>query len=186
MEDQKLKDYFKFDEGDLQANRSGRFSAKQKDRLFSRHNSAVRQKHIASAILIPVSILMLIWMVYLIYKDFASGSGSDLGAIVQLGLFGAILLLAGTYILRISFIGPKYVVKKAQGPVNIIKESQLTDNGTAIRYELHVGGETFNMHLESQVGDVMMQGDTYIIYYSQGVENNLREILSAEWVSKAK
>ena len=186
MEDQKLKDYFKFDEGDLQANRGGHFSGKQKQRLFSRHSSAVTEKRIVSGIIIPVSIGMLAWMVYLIYKDFASGSGSDLGAIVQLGLYGALLLLAGTYILRISFIGPTYVVKKIQGPVNIVKESQLTDNGTAVRYELHVGGETFNLHLESQVGDVMMQGDTYAVYYSQGVENNLREILSAELISKAK
>jgi hypothetical protein len=186
MQDQKLMDHFKFDEGDLQANRGGQFSAKQKDRLFGRHNSAVRQKRIASAILIPLSILMLVWMVYLIYKDIASGSGSDIGGIILLGFFGALLLLAGTYILRISFIGPTYVLKKAVGLINIIKESQLTDNGTAIRYELHVGGEMFNLHLDSMVRDVMTQGSTYAVYYSQGAENNLREILSAELISKAK
>ncbi len=34
MDDQKLKDYFKFDEGDLQANRKGDYSDVQKKRLF--------------------------------------------------------------------------------------------------------------------------------------------------------
>jgi hypothetical protein len=36
MEDQKLQDYFKFDEDDLQANRNGNFSEKQKKRTFLR------------------------------------------------------------------------------------------------------------------------------------------------------
>lgn len=109
-----------------------------------------------------------------------SGSSSDLGAIIPLGLFGGLALLAGSYIFRISFIGPTYQLKKVEGAVNIVKESQHTDSGTAIRYELHVGGEIFNLHLNSTAGDVMMQGDTYAIYYSQGVENNFREILSAD------
>ncbi|HVN16360.1 MAG TPA: hypothetical protein VMT73_11515 [Anaerolineales bacterium] len=186
MSDSQLMSYFKFDEADLRANRKGQFSAKQKDRLFGRHISAVRQKRIASAILIPLSTLMLVWMIYLIYKNVVSGSGSDTGTIVLLGFFGALLLLAGSYILRLSFIGPTYLLKRVDGPINIVKESQMTDYGTAVRYELHVGGEIFNLHLDSTVGDVMTQGNTYAIYYSQGVQNNLREIFSAELISKAK
>ena len=34
MEDQKLLDYFKFDEADLEANRKGEYSETQKKRLF--------------------------------------------------------------------------------------------------------------------------------------------------------
>jgi len=186
MDNQKLKEYFHFDDADLQANCNGQFSAKQKDRLFGRHNSAVRQKHIASAILIPLSILMLVWMAYLIYKDIASLNGSDIGPIILLGLFGGLFLLAGSYIFRISFIGPTYLLKKAQGSINIVRQSQLTDNGTSVRYELHVAGEIFNLHLDSTASDIMLPGDNYAIYYSQGVENNLREILSVELTSKTK
>ncbi|MCL4529617.1 MAG: hypothetical protein M1282_09395 [Chloroflexi bacterium] len=187
MVDQKLMDYFKFDEADLQANRSGQFSTRQKNRLFGRHVSAVREKRIASGIGIPVSLIMLGLMVYLIYKDIASGgTGADAASIIWLGLCGLPLLAAMLYVLRISFIGPKYLLKKADGAVNIIRESKLVDNTTCVNYELHVGGETFNLHDDSTVGDVMMQGDTYAVYYSQGVENNLREILSAELISKAK
>ena len=38
MDDQKLKDIFKFDEGDLQANRSGNLSEKQKNVIVKRRN----------------------------------------------------------------------------------------------------------------------------------------------------
>ena len=186
MDNQKLKEYFHFDDSDLLSNRNGQFSAKQNDRLFGRHNSAVRQKHIASAILIPLSILMLIWMVYLIYKDIVSANVLDIGAIIPLGLFGGLFLLAGSYIFRISFIGPTYLIKKIEGPINIVRQSQLTNNVTSVRYELHVAGEIFNLHLDSTASDIMTQGDNYAIYYSQGVENNLREILSLELISKAK
>lgn len=186
MDEQKLREHFKFDESDLQANRHGVFSTKQKNRLFGRHNSAVRQKRIAAAILIPLSSLMLIWMIYLIYKALPGQSSSGTGAIIPLGIFGGLLLLAGVYILRISFIGPTYLVKKAEGAVNIIKNSTLIKDITYVNYELHVAGETFNLHQDSTVGDVLMQGDTYAVYYSQGVENNLREILSAELISKPK
>jgi len=184
MEDPKLRDHFKFDEADLQANRSGNFSRDQKKKLYSRHSSAVTQKRVVSGVVIPVSIGMLVWMVYRIYKDIVNGNGSDLGPVVLLGIIGALLLLAGSYILRISFIGPTYVLKKVTGPINIIKTGIAAED--AWRYELHVGGEIFNLHLDSTAGDVMTQGEPYIIYYSQGVENNLREILSAELVSKAK
>jgi hypothetical protein len=184
MDNQKLKEHFRFDDSDLSSNRNGQFSAKQNDRLFGRHNSAVREKRIASAILIPLSILMLIWMIYLIYKDIVSANGSDIGAIILLGLFGGLLLLAGSYIFRISFIGPTYLFKKIEGSINIVKQSQLINNKTSVRYELHVAGEIFNLHLDSIVNDIMMQGDNYAIYYSQGVENELREILSVELISK--
>ena len=183
MDNQELKEHFHFDDSDLLSNRNGQFSAKQNDRLFGRHNNAVRQKHIASAILIPLSILMLVWMVYLIYKDIVSANGSDIGAIIPLGLFGGLFLLAGSYIFRISFIGPTYLIKKIEGPINIVRQSQLTNNGTSVRYELHVAGEIFNLHLDSAVSDIMMQGDNYAIYYSQGVENELREILSVELIT---
>jgi hypothetical protein len=91
--------------------------------------------------------------------------------------------LAGSYIFRISFIGPTYLLKKTEGPINILRQSQLTNNGTSVRYELHVAGEIFNLHLDSAVSDIMMQGDNYAIYYSQGVENELREILSVELIT---
>ena len=40
MQDQKLMDYFKFDEGDLQANRNGQVTEKQKARMIKDSKSA--------------------------------------------------------------------------------------------------------------------------------------------------
>jgi hypothetical protein len=39
MDDQKLKDYFKFDDADLQANRNGQITEKQKARVLKRDRS---------------------------------------------------------------------------------------------------------------------------------------------------
>ena len=186
MDNRELSEHFIFTDADLQANRNGQFSAAQNERLFGRHNRAVRQKQIASALLIPLSILMLVGMVYLIYKDIASASASDLGTIIPLGLFGGLFLWAGSYILRISFIGPTYLLKKSEGSINNVRQSQFINNQTAVRYELHVAGVIFNLHLDSTASNIMLQGDTYAIYYSQGVENNLREILSVELISQPK
>ena len=185
MTDQKLEAHFHFDAADSRANRNGQFSVTQRSRLFGRHDRAVRQKRVASAILIPASVLMLAWMIALIYQARANGSDLAIGTIIFLGLFGGLFLLAGSYIFRISFISPTYVLKKVEGPINIVRESQLTNNGMAMRYELHVAGEVFNLHLDSTASDVMSLGDTYAIYYSQGAETNLREILSAELISRA-
>jgi hypothetical protein len=50
MQDQKLQDYFQFDETDLQANRSGVFSEKQKKELSSDQSSTVQRRRRAGAI----------------------------------------------------------------------------------------------------------------------------------------
>src|ERR1700690_323736 len=41
MDDQKLKDYFKFDEEDLQANQQGKLSEKQKDDILNRKKNGL-------------------------------------------------------------------------------------------------------------------------------------------------
>jgi hypothetical protein len=46
---------------------------------------------------------------------------------------------------------------------------------------MHVGTETFEVPLD--LAGIMMQGDVYVIYYTQGSES---EILSLELISKAK
>ena len=73
MDDQKLKDYFKFNEADLQANRNGAFSAAQKQRLYGRQGQAIRQKQIAVAIALPLSLAMLGLMAYLIFRSAVLG-----------------------------------------------------------------------------------------------------------------
>src|SRR5271157_4087293 len=49
MDDQKLKDYFKFDEEDLQANRQGKLSEKQKNDILNRKKNGLLN-HVMGAI----------------------------------------------------------------------------------------------------------------------------------------
>ena len=49
MDDQKLKDYFKFDEEDLQANRQGKLSERQKINILNRKKDGLLN-HVLSAI----------------------------------------------------------------------------------------------------------------------------------------
>ncbi len=71
-----------------------------------------------------------------------------------------------------------------EGPTNIIKAertstSTRSDGTTSIShyfaYELHIGPAAFNV--KSALAGIMLQGDVYAIYYTEGSE---RTILSAE------
>jgi len=180
-----LMTYFKFDEADLFANRNGDFSEAQKKKLYGRQGGAIREKRIAVAIGLPLSLLLLSWMAYLIYQSIFAGKRIDPTAPFFLGLCGFPMLLATLYIFRISFIHQKYLLKKAEGPINIIMaERHTSDNHYYKVYELHVGGMTF--HAASELGNTMMQGDQYAVYYSMGEVNNFPEIQSVELISNAK
>ncbi len=177
MTDEKLMQYFKFSEADLEANRYGRFSKEQEKKLYGRQSGANKEKRIAVAIAFPLSLIMLGWMGYLISQNTGGGN------VIILGCFGSLFFVASIYIFRLSLIRQKYLLKKVEGPINIIKGQKIINDHASIYYELHVGGKTF--HASSALGDIMMQGDTYAIYYSEGSFSNLAEIQSAELISKA-
>ena len=126
---------------------------------------------------------MLGGMGYLIYQGMVSGAQTNSVGIFWLGLCGLPLLVACLYIFRLSLIQQKYLLKRAQGPINIVKESTLLNGHPYTRYDLHVDGKTF--HVTSELGDVLRQGDSYAFYYSEGSVSNLDEILSAELISAA-
>jgi hypothetical protein len=196
MDDQKLKDYFKFDEDDLQANRNGDFSAKQKKELSSNDSNSIQRRRRAAGIFFILGIILfLMVIVFLIFKGV--GYFSQNGALfICPGLGGIAFLLASIYIFRSSFeIRQNYLIKKVEGPINIIKvERTITETGAGknaasdIRrysvYELHIGEKTFDV--SPDLADIMMQGDTYAIYCSEGSVSNSDEILSLELISKAK
>lgn len=184
MQDQKLMDYFKFDEGDLQANRNGSFSGKQKNKLSTRQTGSIKEKRIAVVIAFPLSIGLLVLMGYLITQQ-GQWSSENPGVVFWLGLCGVPMLLASLYIFRISFIRQKYNLKRVEGPINIVREVVHGEHGhTSTYHELHIGGKEFNV--DESLADMMMQGDTYAIYYSEGSVSGADEVLSAELISKGK
>jgi len=161
MEEQKLSDIFKFDEADLQANRRGNFSEKQKNDIL---------------------------------KDKKRFENRGLASLLPSGGHGTNTDLSGDSL------------KKAEGPVNIVREEFRGENGhihTGVY--LHIDGKQFAV--DEDLANVMSQGDVYAVYYDymgsmkRGVKRSIQGekdayeiyyddsdgiILSAELISKAK
>jgi hypothetical protein len=190
MQDQKLMDYFKFDDADLQANRNGQLTEKQKGRLINEDKGYRTLRILGGGCLILIALIGLGGAI-------ATGiATSDWGFRIGFGLgFGCIWPVIwggmGYFVLRGAFAKFQVQLKKAMGAVNIIKAEKTstdTDMATGMShtshyfvYELHIGGKSFDV--ESNLADIMMQGDTYAVYFTEGSEN---DILSAELISKAK
>jgi len=194
MEDQKLKDYFKFDEGDLQANRNGDFSEKQKGEQSSQAGSTVRRRRRAAVIFFFLGIVLFL-MGFLVFMG-VGNLGQEGGLIICPGLAGGAFLLASIYIFRSSFsIQQNYQLKKAEGPINIIKaERTRTESGAGknavslteryFAYELHIGGISFDV--SPDLADIMIQGDVYAVYYTEVNDDFSGRTWSAELLSKPK
>jgi len=191
MEDPKLKDYFKFDEEDLQANRNGNFSEKQKKEISSRNSSSIQQRRSAAAIFFSLGILLwLVVIVFLVFKGIGYLAQNAV-LIICPGPGGLALLLASIYIFRSSFsIRQNDLLKKVEGPINIVKtertKADSVTHGTEryVTHELHIGAILFDV--SPDLANIMMQGDGYAIYYTEGNDNFGSRIWSAELTSKAK
>jgi hypothetical protein len=190
MDDQKLKDYFKFDEDGLQANRSGNFSAKQKKELSSEDSSSIQRRRRAAVIFFILGILLWLMVIgFLIFKGVGYMVQNSVLLICP-GPGGLVLLLASIYIFRSSFsIKQIYLLKKVEGPINIVKaertKSDSVTHGTEryVTYELHIGSISFDVLPD--LADIMMQGNAYAVYYTEPNDNFGGRIWSAEFMSKA-
>jgi hypothetical protein len=187
MQDQKLQDYFQFDEADLQANRSGVFSDKQKKELSTDQSSTVQRRRRAGAVFLGLGILLwLILIGFLIFK----GSGYLMQNAVLLicpGPGGLVFLLASIFVFRSTgTVRENYQLKKVAGPVNIIQaEREIAGNASRHHFvhELHIGGVTFDVLPD--LPNIMMQGDVYAAYYTEPNDDFSGRVWSAELVSKA-
>jgi hypothetical protein len=183
MENQKLKDYFKFDEADLQANRQGLFSDAQKKKISLDQANSFHVDVWLAGIAIPFGMILLGWMFYSIFRG-VGGFARTGGLIINLGIWGSIVLIIGLLAFRAMFARHQYKLAKVQGPINIVREEVHGSHGhTSVYHELHIGGREFSV--DEGLADVMMQGDEYIIYYDMDGDE-MSGILSAEFVSKAK
>lgn len=181
-------DYFKFTEEDLQANRNGKFSEAQKQKYSVDQKVSFKlgvRKTVCCGF-IAFGLLGGAAYMYIAHKVTGNNGGIPVSMIVG----GIIALIVTIFLFRSLFVKHQFKLAKAEGPVNIIKaERTSTDTDLAdgmshtspyFAYELHIGGEEFDV--DEDLADVMMQGDTYAIYYSEGSEI---DILSAELISKA-
>ena len=189
--DEKLMKFFDFYESELQANRNGRLSEKQKARLSADEKN---QKG-CSAILGGFLMLIALVGVGIAVAVIPAIINEDRGAAIAVGAaFGCIWPLIwggiGFSSFRRLFAKMEVKVKKAEGPINIVNVIRQEYNpSTKLHsehsvHELHVGGRTFEV--ESNLADVMMQGDIYAVYYADiNIADSEDPILSAELLAKA-
>jgi hypothetical protein len=176
MEDAGIRRAVGFDQSDLESNRMGVFSEKQKKALAKDTRSTNVTSLIFGLVLLFVSVLpfFILWL---------SGALAFFGWLsliwgiwtVAWGAIGIGLILGATEYQKLS-------LRKAVGPVNIIVEQPYPSkyHQTAARYELRLSGEKFDVGAD--LGNYMAQGDVFAIYYV----DETRKILSVEWLAKGK
>lgn len=181
MHDQRLMDYFKFDESDLEANRAGDFSDAQKDKIRTDQAGAYNRTIWTFAWAVPLAVGLLGWMALLLFQGHVNGSNG--GLVVNLGIWGFIALLVALFALRGVLTKHRFRLAKVQGPIKIVREVvHGRHRHTSVYHELHVGGEEFSV--DESLADVMQQGDEYTVYYDLD-NDSTGSILSVELISKS-
>ncbi len=169
MTDTELMRYFDFDNADLEANRNGQLSEKQRARL-----QGERRRFTNSARVLGVII--------------GAGSLAILGLIVALGLLDQSLFLEiviplmciaplgfAAYLMSGKYEIAPFAVKRLEGPVHLRPSAKASPLGTgARRYALTVDGHSFTVKPELQ--RVIRDGERYRVYYASDWD----DILSLE------
>jgi hypothetical protein len=187
MDDKSLREFFKFDEEDLIANRNGKFSAKQQNAL---NNFEKRM----GGINIGCGTLALVIAVILIFTIINKGSiGSSIpqviGSVIGLGI--------GIFILYFQLFTKSTiedVIIKIEGPIKVLdvrKASVENPNSSYTQQQLRIGQKYFIM--DKDIPDGLIEpDDIYAVYYKDKIDKkngnstHTEAILSVEWLSKGK
>lgn len=171
MDDQALRNYFEFDQADLDANRNGKLSEKQEQKL------AELEKGLKPfAIGLIVVLFGIAAILPLAEKKF--DLFSILWALVWAGL--------GCYAFYVNFINKsnsvsKIKIRKAEGPVRTALFG--SSNTGEKEYELRIGKELF-FPVYHELIHIMKKGDIFAIYYRK--DNDGNHAMSAEWLSSGE
>jgi hypothetical protein len=173
MDELRLREYFKFDQGDLLANRSGKFSEKQLESLKEWRRSMIY----SNLVVVAVFLSLMAWMGAAIYGNW--GNVQKVGPIAP---WFIVLFLLVVRQLWVAFRKVEPKVEKAEGPVSVVKvERQDKERRTSWHYELRVGMKNFRV--QPAVEELFEQGDVYAVYY---YTYNNTEILSMEFIEKRR
>jgi hypothetical protein len=173
--DKELQKYFDFDEADLFANRSGVLTSKQRERIEDNSQFTRKLFLIAGIVVFGIGILPSI----ILFFSKAETWFLIIWSIVWISACS----FAGIKVIRMGSPDRKdFDLKSVEGKVNIVKEDNYnyTTKQRAVDYELHIGGVRFDV--VSELADIMMQGDSYAIYYMEGT----KDIVSAEKIKSEK
>ncbi|MEW5940055.1 MAG: hypothetical protein AB1750_10360 [Chloroflexota bacterium] len=187
-----LMKLFDFNESDLNENRHGRLSDKQKTRLEQAEKSSKGCSSILGWFLVGIGLIGVGIVVSVVPSLWPAERGAAIWLIIGFGMIWPLVWGGlGVSSIRRSFAKVEIKVTTAEGPVNIVKVVRDNYNPSTKMhseeevYEFHVGRKTFEV--DSELADVVMQGDVYAVYYADyNVEDTEDEILSAELLKKGK
>lgn len=192
MTDLELRNFFDFDEGDLAANRAGRLSPKQQEKINETEKGASQIFFWAGVILVLVGL----GSSYGILKpalEFGyeiTGLSDLIGPFVGLAVTWGVVGFFAVGAFRLSKSKFDSSVQSVEGKVNFVKVekeewSQSTDevrsSRTVEEYELRVGRIAFE-DVDEELLNIIEEGDTYAFYYTK----DTKDILSCEFISKGK
>ena len=170
MDDQALKDYFQFDDYDLSANRNGRFSEKQKQKLTTEYTEITNFGLKLGLPALALAVLLLVVSIVFFKKLGPNVYATILFMLICMGL--AIYGLRNSLIARKASVSEEITrVQRVAGPVHINESGQ-----AGIAY-LDLGGDQWV--IDAEVAGSIHPGDTYAVYF--GGENG--DLLSLEWIS---
>jgi hypothetical protein len=173
--EEQIRGYFSFDDADLFANRKGRFSKRQKEKLEKVDQWTNRFLLILALLVLAAAI----WRVLVAVKS--SGGWTDwIPPVILLVIFG--WLFSGT----LNKVDGS--IEKAEGVVKFVKVESKTGSVTDFEsdriavhsYEMSVGGIHFANANPALIE--YMEGEIYAVYYT----NSTRQILSLELISDGK
>jgi hypothetical protein len=186
MQEMELRDFFKFEEADLFANRTGKLTKKQETRLLEAERGASQIFRWGGAGLI----LLALGISLALLNEVRKVNWEDLvGITPALCIVWAICGLFAYGAFKLAGSKNDNSVQKVEGKVNFVKVEKQVSTGsssgprhrTVQQYELRVGKVAFE-DVREELLNLIEEGDIYAFYYTK----DTKEILSCEFISKGK
>ena len=192
MTDLELRNFFDFDESDLAANRFGRLSPKQQEKINETEKGASQIFFWAGVVLVLLGFVATYGILQPAIKSgfVVTGLSELIGPLVGLSVTWGVLGIFAVGAFRLSKSKFDSSVQNVEGKVNFVKvekrESYNTAGGstsyrTVEEYELRVGRVVFE-DVDGELLNIIEEGDVYAFYYTK----DTKDILSCEFVSKGK
>src|SRR5689334_2507972 len=167
MSEIKLKKFFDFDEGDLAANRSGRLTAGQKEKLDAQLK-AYKGNYLNRGLIVIVALVIFVVVAGAAVLKLPEDVRGMISPRLVMGPIGIAIVLAFLFMRGNKPVNT--AVKKVEGPVNIVRvEKVVIDHArgagkkTIYRkkiqvYEMRVGGTKFD-NVSEELPNLIQQGD---------------------------
>lgn len=193
MDDQGLRDYFKFDQTDLDANRSGKLSEKQLKQLIA-ENKTSNKIRIGAGIVSGLLFLALVASVPILLTPagIATWQNGNRGGAIDFWVVAFVWALGwgGIGILKIFPLlfnrykdKNKLTLRSVSGTVKLAGGGWTNSHGAVnIDHYMHIRKEKFLV--DEDLDKCMKQGDSYTVYFVENKSGD-QQILSVECLEPA-